>query len=740
MNLNESLHILHFEDNPADIELIALEIKKHFDQYEIKVTNKIEECREWLSEQVFDVILTAYTISGVQEMESLKLFKEIAPYTPVIYVTRALGEELAVKALQEGATDYVLKKHLEKLPFAIRRAVEEARQKRKTEQSILALQDSERKYKKIFNSFIDVYYQLDLDYKIERISPSCFRTFGYRTEELIGQSIDIFFKKEGAFNHIQKETINHTEVRDIELIGRKKNKEIIYLSISASLRADQEGKNLGFYGVIRNITEKQSVLQEIKEAQENLIQAQKIANIGSYRFNVAKKKMEYWSDQMYNIFEFDPGEGIPSHEEFKKRLINPLNRKSLTDLVSYSENFLPYEQIYACKSGDTETRHIKETVRPQLDDQKRLVNVLGAVQDITEQKKAEQATEHSRTRLSAILKNTAEATLIVDKDCLVKYVSPAFERILGYWVVDVVGTSVEGYISKDERKDFQTILSKVEEGESSGFKIFHFYTDKGAQRCMRVNATNMLNNDFIKGFILSAQDITELEDAYSNLNRAHQDALKYQSRLLSSQLNPHFIFNALNSIQYYILENNQELTLHYLSAFSGLMRQTLNNSNLDFLSLSEELQFLRNYVELENNRFLEKFDYKIELDENIDPDSVCVPPMFIQPHIENAIIHGIGNKSEKGKLRIRFYIQDEKQLICSITDDGVGRQKAMELRSLRSGAIHQPMVMSLTATRLNILNQLEGEEFDVIVNDLIEPEGEIKGTEVLIRMPLIDDI
>ena len=170
------------------------------------------------------------------------------------------------------------------------------------------------------------------------------------------------------------------------------------------------------------------------------------------------------------------------------------------------------------------------------------------------------------------------------------------------------------------------------------------------------------------------------------------------------------------------------------------MRQALSNSRSDYLTLNEEISFLKNYLELEENRFKNKFAYEIRLENGIAPDELFIPPMLVQPYVENAIIHGIGNKKEFGNLLVEFYCEEDKCLICRVKDDGVGRNKAKELKKLRSGVSdHTSVATSLTETRLNILNQLEDHDFEVQVTDLKDEDGQPAGTEVLIRMPYLLD-
>jgi LytS/YehU family sensor histidine kinase len=172
---------------------------------------------------------------------------------------------------------------------------------------------------------------------------------------------------------------------------------------------------------------------------------------------------------------------------------------------------------------------------------------------------------------------------------------------------------------------------------------------------------------------------------------------------LRAQMNPHFIFNSLNSINMFILENNKLQASEYLSKFSRLVRLILQNSQEAFIPLERELEALQLYLELESLRFVNKFEYKIAVADNVDPTMLKVPPLIIQPYVENAIWHGLMHTKEKGHLEIELY-QQKEILFCKITDDGIGRKRAAELKS-KSASIHKSMGMRITADRIAMLQQ-----------------------------------
>jgi tetratricopeptide (TPR) repeat protein len=217
-----------------------------------------------------------------------------------------------------------------------------------------------------------------------------------------------------------------------------------------------------------------------------------------------------------------------------------------------------------------------------------------------------------------------------------------------------------------------------------------------------------------------------------------------EMQALRAQMNPHFIFNSLSAINLFILENNRLQASEYLSKFARLVRLILQNSQEAFIPLERELEALQLYLELESLRYENKFAYKINTDDLLDITVIKVPPLIIQPYVENAIWHGLmhlpdreAGKKESGHLEIELYTED-KVLFCKIADDGVGRKKAAELKS-KSALSYKSMGMSITADRIALLQQQEQMGTHIVINDLVLADGSAGGTEVIIKIPFNND-
>ncbi|WP_276501244.1 two-component regulator propeller domain-containing protein [Terrimonas pollutisoli] len=226
----------------------------------------------------------------------------------------------------------------------------------------------------------------------------------------------------------------------------------------------------------------------------------------------------------------------------------------------------------------------------------------------------------------------------------------------------------------------------------------------------------------------------ERSEKVTQLAEMRQKTAELEMQALRAQMNPHFIFNSLNSINRFILQNNKAQASEYLTKFSKLVRMILQNSQASLITLESELEALELYLDLEALRFEHHFDYKIAVPKDLDIEVLKVPPLIIQPFVENAIWHGLMHKEEKGQLDIDIS-QEDDHLIFKVTDDGIGRKQAAILES-KSATRHKSMGLKITADRITMLHKLNGNESPVTINDLVHADGSPAGTEVIIKMPV----
>lgn len=214
-----------------------------------------------------------------------------------------------------------------------------------------------------------------------------------------------------------------------------------------------------------------------------------------------------------------------------------------------------------------------------------------------------------------------------------------------------------------------------------------------------------------------------------------QQVAEVELAALRAQMNPHFVFNCLNSINTFILLNDAQNASDYLNKFSKLIRRVLDASRSEYVSLREELEMLRYYIELEQMRYGGRFQFRIDVDERLNPDAVDLPPMLVQPYVENAIWHGLMHREGNEGLLLLEARRDEKALQITIEDNGVGRRRAGELKS-RDAVAHKSHGMQVTSERIKIINELYGLNATVAVKDLLDEAGEARGTRVVVRVPI----
>lgn len=229
--------------------------------------------------------------------------------------------------------------------------------------------------------------------------------------------------------------------------------------------------------------------------------------------------------------------------------------------------------------------------------------------------------------------------------------------------------------------------------------------------------------------LIAAQQAREKEIELLKLNK---DLATWQITALRSQMNPHFIFNAMNSIQQFTLQNDSDNANRYISKFSTLLRKVLYSSQLPTISLEEEIEQLQLYLDIEKLRMGESFSYDITVDEEIETDAIKMPGMLLQPFVENAVKHGLALKEGAKRLNILFAMPDEFHLHAVITDNGIGRQKSAELKAHQKLMPHISKGIQLVKERLELLQQDKNLQASIHINDL--PAG--AGTSVTLIIPV----
>lgn len=211
-----------------------------------------------------------------------------------------------------------------------------------------------------------------------------------------------------------------------------------------------------------------------------------------------------------------------------------------------------------------------------------------------------------------------------------------------------------------------------------------------------------------------------------------KELAEYEQKALHLQMNPHFVFNCLGSISSFIVQNGTDSAIKYLAKFSKLMRLTLEYSKESLIPIDKEIESLQNYLELEQLRFNDKFNFTISKSNDVE-DDVVLPPLLLQPFVENAIIHGVIPKKDKGEIAISFSIQNES-LICVIQDNGIGINQS-KINKENSVLAHKSMAIDIIKKRLERIASSTAKRSSIKIEELIE-NNEVSGTKVILQLPL----
>jgi PAS domain S-box-containing protein len=392
------LNVLSLEDSEIDFEIISEQLIKA--NYNLKIV-RVEEEWEFISlirDNNYDIILADYSLPQFDAFEALRLCRIYCPDVPFICVSGSIGEITAIELLKMGAVDYVLKDRMERLPFAVQRALNETKEKEEKKQVELSLHNSEEKYRTIFENVHDVFYQIDLDGIIREISPSVIFFSEFNRTELLGKSVyGLFanaFERDKLFRQIQE----NGEVRDYEIDIKIKIGEIKYASVNARLIYN-DGKPDHIDGSMRDITERKHAEVVIRQSEANLNYAQELAKMGSWDLDVLTNKYS-WSKNMYKLLGYEPFIIEATYLDFLAR-VHP-DDKHLVDIYRQemisTKNPVSYDLRYVFP--DDKLIWVQNSITPVFEND-RLIELRGINIDITEKKLAEQELIKAKAKAEA---------------------------------------------------------------------------------------------------------------------------------------------------------------------------------------------------------------------------------------------------------------------------------------------------------------------------------------------------
>lgn len=314
---------------------------------------------------------------------------------------------------------------------------------------------------------------------------------------------------------------------------------------------------------------------------------------------------------------------------------------------------------------------------------------------------------------------------------------------LGKGIVGAVALKKQAELISDTRLDPRYIVDDQPRLSELAVPIVH------ENRVIGVIDSEHSRKGFFKKFhlkvlqtvaALSAEKIVKaraeaiVKEKERQLHELNRNLAESQLTALRAQMNPHFLFNCLNSINWYIVKNQPKEASRYLTKFSRLIRLILEYSKNREITLSQELDTLRLYIEMEAMRFEHHFEFDISIAPDLDPEDIAIPPLILQPYVENAIWHGLMQKNGPGKLCVEIF-SEKNLLVCVIEDDGIGREAAAEIKgqAVRPRELHG---MNITEARLAMLKGKSSAITPVHIHDLLDASGHAAGTRVEIRLPI----
>lgn len=586
------------------------------------------------------------------------------------------------------------------------------------------LRGSEYKYRSLFEQASDFIAVFDFDGKFHDVNLSWCKTFGYTKEETLRMRVEEMIDPD----ELKTRPISYDALRNGEQFyndRRMVRRDGTILEVESNARIFQNDKILAIGRDVTALREAQRQI-EVSEATfrgafEHSANGMALVSVDGCWLKVNKVLCE--------IVGYGPEclLGRPIEE-----IVLPEDAGGVRDtrqrLLSGRIDVFQNEMRHVHSSGaivwvSLNVSLVKDNLGSPL-------YFVAQIEDITEKKEAKERLALNEANINATINNTQVMIWSVDRDFNLMMFNTQFANYIKkhYGVTIRVGSRIFPSPDSERAQELVTKWTALYARALAGEPLVIEDARHGLE--FRYSLNPIVEADKVIGVSIFADDITQQKARDRALAEANRKIGELRLMALRSVMSPHFIFNVLNSIQYFIAKNDRINAINYLSAFSRLIRNILTHSVTNQIALSNEIEMLESYVQLEMTRFENKFDFALEVDPSIEVDSVIIPSLLIQPYVENAILHGLYNKEKGGKLAIRIHEEEENVLLFEIEDNGIGRAAAMAMRR-RNILPHTSMGINITEERLKLINQGQRTGFEI--EDLME-DGEPRGTRVRIRV------
>lgn len=592
------------------------------------------------------------------------------------------------------------------------------------------LRKSEFNYRSLFEQASDAIVIFDFNGTIIDVNAGFCKLFSYSKSELLKLNLSTLMDAEELTNHpIDFDTLARGEhvFSNRRMVTR--NHHIIEVEANTKMLSHDR-----IMSIARNITERIAIEQE-KETALRLLNKRIKELTALYRTSqLLNEESRPISEVLFDVVAVLPRAW--QYSEICAARILVADSEFVTPMYEQSK----YRQVATFLTGPASEGIIEvvyqeaklfNTEKPFMEEEQHLLNMIAEMLQVYFIRIHErEALSRAQANLRATINNTELFIWSVDRNFnLITFNLPFFNLIKENFGAELkAGESFLEFIH--DKTDIDTKNTWRQRYLSALAGQITIVEEKYLGLDFHYSLSPIIENSQVIGVSAFAENVTERKAQDRALAEANKTISELKLMALRSVMSPHFIFNVLNSIQFFIAKNDRLNAINYLSTFSKLIRSVLSNSVNNTIKLKDEVELLTNYIQLEMTRFENKFNYSLVIDPDVDVDGTEIPSLLIQPYVENAILHGLYNKTDGlGNLIIRFH-DDVDSIVVEIEDDGIGREAAIKLKQ-QNFPTHKSMGVKLTEERLRLINQHKNTS--VVIDDLTNDAGGC-GTRVTVRI------